>query len=498
MTIKKLNLLIDYPVKWSEYAVIENFIQNFYDAIGLENFANDFHTSYSDQIITMKSNTVFDKEWLYYMGTSTKRSGHKHYAGHFGEGFKIAALVAYRDMGLSIRMESKDWVLTVSECDQKIGEEVHKTLAYKVGSRPYESNSILTLEGASEKLYEIVEHKKLDFFYYENPRFGEVISCGDNYAVINARKLESKKCRGGLFINLQCRQILHFPVFFCIHSYAIERDDRDRIGLANKEIQEAICAAIAKIEADEAIEVLEIFKSIWWDYHDRTWRRRNWFPVLYALVCKIEDDTESKKRFTKKYQNELVAQTYWLYASKWKRVRAYEWLKQSEFCNRRRVGDIFSSLGIQDVCSLCEENGGFDLDADPNRNEKKKIKILEKVAATFFSDIICYDSLPECRILINKQSPALGEARCMREDRRLSNAKGMRVQFRISTVYLLKTVLDEKCLIDALPIYLHELLHQFGGDTSICFHRALLEMNRRFLECCGDIVKYEEKWKAIC
>lgn len=35
MAIRKLNLVMSYPINWGLYTVMNNFVQNFYDAISL-------------------------------------------------------------------------------------------------------------------------------------------------------------------------------------------------------------------------------------------------------------------------------------------------------------------------------------------------------------------------------------------------------------------------------------------------------------------------------
>lgn len=105
-----LNLSYNYPVKWGTWKVLVDFIQNFYDAAGYENFHKQFVYSYQNKVLTMSlDNHPFELDWLLYMGASTKRNGSRYYAGCFGEGFKIAALISRRDFNWDIVMESKDW-----------------------------------------------------------------------------------------------------------------------------------------------------------------------------------------------------------------------------------------------------------------------------------------------------------------------------------------------------------------------------------------------------
>ena len=49
--MKKLsvNIVMTYPVFWSKYQVLRDFIQNFYDAIGYEKWRQSFCYDYKDK-----------------------------------------------------------------------------------------------------------------------------------------------------------------------------------------------------------------------------------------------------------------------------------------------------------------------------------------------------------------------------------------------------------------------------------------------------------------
>ena len=56
-------------------------------------------------------------------------------------------------------------------------------------------------------------------------------------------------------------------------------------------------------------------------------------------------------------------------------------------------------------------------------------------------------------------------------------------------------VLKESVFGDALAVYLHELLHQYGGDCSRQFNRALMIMNIKMLEIGDGLEMYEQSWR---
>ena len=490
MALKKLNLLLDYPVNWSKYKVFNNFVQNFYDALGPERYADGFHISFVNGVITLEADTSFSKEWLYYLGASTKRDGISNYAGRFGEGFKIAALCAYRDLKLEITMESQDWIIAVTEGKQMVAGIEKSVLAYEVKCRDYLDNSRLILKGTNDELYKVLLYEREQFFYDENPKFGEVIAKGRNYAIYRTKL----KRTGGIFLNMQERVLFHCPIFFCNHNYLISGDDRERESLTERQIMEIVKSVVVQISAKEAFEIIELYKNQWFDYIERTYWHINWSEVIKILIDKISQNAEMRQSFKEKYVDLLVAEPNWKdYGNYYKKI-AYEWFINSEYKSRKRVATEFMDLGIENMYELCERNDGFRWIMEPNDFESHRIKVLENVAEKFFSKIYVYDSLPKTRILINKQANVEGQADCIHITQKIKNDYGLAVKIKILNISIYKELIDKESFFTVLPVYIHELLHQFGGDTSINFHKALFEANLIMLEKRKEIGEYEKYW----
>lgn len=49
-------------------------------------------------------------------------------------------------------------------------------------------------------------------------------------------------------------------------------------------------------------------------------------------------------------------------------------------------------------------------------------------------------------------------------------------------------------ILEKVAVYIHELLHQFGGDSSGQFRAAILAMDYRILEKAEKIEDYEREW----
>ena len=492
MMIRKLNILMKYPISWGVYSVMNNFVQNFYDAVGPENFATGFKMDYKDNTLTLEANSGFNKEWLYYLGASTKRDDGKNHAGHFGEGFKMAALVAYRDLKLGITMESQDWRLIVTQADQIINDLNEKVLAYDICSRPYSDNTKLTLTGVTSEQYKEACYSINSFYYEENPRFGKPIIKTDEFAVY---KSNSKKNNGGIFINLEFRRVFPFPIYFCIHNMNIDKDDRDRTSVSCYMMQRAVELILDKLNnALAAMEILELFSPIWLTLQDVRYRRK-WDYEIKKLIEIIADDKDVRDKFYKKYKDTLIAEISPMYpCDKIQRKTALSWYRYSSYNSMRRVSHYFTKLGIKDMYTLCKENGGLDITASPNDKQSVRIKILEEAAYRFFSSLYCYEKLPICKVLVNINTAALGKAYTYKTQSVNKNTFGVKVAYDIDEVFLAKETLDNASFYSALPVYIHELLHQFGGDSSECFHSMLYEMNKIIMENRKELIKYAERW----
>jgi hypothetical protein len=106
--------------------------------------------SEGDSLHLRADETGFSYEWLLHIGASTKREPPGEFAGHFGEGFKIAALCAARDFHWNIELASRGWDLRVVHGEVQIEGKLIRTLAYRVwDALPERSHTELCLWRAS-------------------------------------------------------------------------------------------------------------------------------------------------------------------------------------------------------------------------------------------------------------------------------------------------------------------------------------------------------------
>lgn len=497
MQVIKLNIVMSYPVRWTKYNIINNYVQNFYDALRIKNFISGFHYKLENNILTMSADRGFSKEWLLYIGASTKSN--KRQAGGFGEGFKIASLVAYRNFNLSIKMESQDWVLQVTEILDTIDGAEKKFLAYKIEERPYQENSILYLENTTEDLLKEVV-KQVNYFYFEeNERFGECIVNTEDYAIYKAKKYESnKKVFGAVFASYQYRKTLRVPIVICNHLYHPKEDDRDRSELSNRQVKDCIEPVIDTLDSNQAVQVLELLKMRWSKKTEKGIEPYDWKRVISKSINIIASDSIEKKRFVKKYVDKLVTSVLPFYVSDNNKKIALIWYRHSKCKQERRiVRPEFQNLGIESIYDLCLKNNGFILEEKPNEKEMQYIQVLEKGAKELFSDIISLDDFPECRILLNEEAPCVGFTKVVKYHDDKRNIYGLKVMRYAKYVCIKRNVLCIDAFEKAFTTYIHELLHQFGGDSSIQFRKALLLMNKKLMKNSKILDSLEKDWRKI-
>ena len=133
-TIIPLNLIYDYPVNWSRFKTLRDFVQNFFDAVGWQNWSTRFSFEIANNTLTLRATDIgFSYDWLLHIGASTKREG--NHAGYFGEGFKIASLCATRDHGWNVALSSQNWSLKVCSSPILVDDRTQSSLAYEIDTQ---------------------------------------------------------------------------------------------------------------------------------------------------------------------------------------------------------------------------------------------------------------------------------------------------------------------------------------------------------------------------
>lgn len=489
-----LNLSYNYPVNWGIEKVLADFIQNFYDATGYGEFENQFLYTYENGVLTMMTeNHPFELDWLQYMGASSKRGNEKHYAGRFGEGFKIAALVATRDLKWDIVMESEDWRIHVSKKKQVFEGGSINMMAYEKTYREDDNRTVLTLSGVKQEQYDIFLGCLNDFYYPGNSLFGECIEESDDFAVYTTKTHEST---GAVYGSLLRRQYLGVPVIFCHHSFGPDMD-RDREYYTEWATLECIKEVIAMMHDENVLRLLAVFRPCW--KKTKQGRYPDMGEIVRTLIMRVADNPACRKQFMEKYGEKIIAydRSDFCY-----RRAAYSialaWYKDSEYGKKTEfVKGWFAKLGIKTLDALCRENNGYVTCDDAGNREKPYIDILERVARDIFGNLICYERLPECRVIINDKNLVLGQTFVANSLYDKKNAYGMETLSSPSFVAVQRDLLSKGNFPRAMSVYLHELLHQYGNDSSLSFRKALLLMNEIILKNAERFDGYQDAWDCL-
>ena len=488
-----LPISIEYGVRWTKEQTLRDFVQNFYDGTGWKRFNKDFVCSYSDGIMKMEARGEgFGDEWLRYLGTSTKRD--KAAAGRFGEGFKIAALAAYRDFGWSVWMESKEWRIHITEEPQLVDGKSIAFLAYDKEVRKDDHCSVLTIGSVTQKDYETAKKAVQDFFYPGHPRCAKEI-CGEmGYAGCEWGVFEAAEGNGGaIFIRGQLRAELPIPLVFFDMGYSIRDDKRDRPRMDEIDVTDFLCSIAYQMNPSESFAVLERLEKAWGSgkYVAQGWKM-DLTEFINKLATFASYSLDCLRRFRERYGGSVVVDDM----GGRDRAVVAAWFKSSPYYKRRRVMRAFRSLGTKSIRELCEEEGGFAIGRKPDGEEAALISILHDAARDALDGIILYDELPRAEVYDNEEAKVDGVAETtdIGLSGREANELGLRKVSLIRKIRI-KSSLLRGTFGQAFSVFSHELLHEFGGDGSASFHRAIMALCQRTIEK-GEILDgYRKEWE---
>ncbi|MGN0714840.1 MAG: hypothetical protein ACI4LN_03385 [Anaerovoracaceae bacterium] len=342
--MKSLNILFSYPVKWSEYRVLRDLVQNFYDAKDFTTWWDYFSYTNNNGKLSMKmEDSVFSYEWLLHIGASTKQESNTA-AGYFGEGFKIAALCAMRDFGWKITCASGDWCLQVVKETVIVDGNENEGMAYEVSERSFQNNSELVLEGITEKQYELFQTVLMSFFYPQNPLFGEKVFENQKVAVFRRSELQIPDQlpvtwklgkNGAVFGRYQMVGTIPIPYVIAYHGF--QQDDRDRKALYDHDILEILHDVAMELDTEAACELLSAIPDKWNHYPKEKVDLHTWYYVVSELIRSMLRSEKVCSEFCESHSELLYARrllTNDLYAYN-QRKMAEAWLK-NQGKNRNR------------------------------------------------------------------------------------------------------------------------------------------------------------------
>lgn len=499
-----LNIVMTYPVHWETYKVFRDYIQNFFDSVGMSDWKSRFHHSYDGEKLSMwVEHIVFSYEWLMHIGASTKRDTNHINAGYFGEGFKIASLCALRDFKWNVCMSSGDWSLEVVKQQQKIDGENVDMLAYDVMSRSAVDESRLELYHVTPNEYKVFLTALNSFCYDGNPLLGDKIweSSEDAVYLCNTDKYDTELPytyeygrKGAVFCAYQLLGSNPFGLCICNHNY--KQKDRERSTLYKFEIVQVFGDVCTRISPDGAMRVLEKMRRYWNSVPKGKIDIGSWAPVIRTLLVRISHSESIAEKFRKKYPYLVYLAPVRSIREKNRRSAAYAWLKQQE--NPYITVQVsFEILGYPSLEEECEKNGGFVQDSNPNAMEEKCIDIIEEAVVAIYGKFFNIVDLPERKVISNFAASYHGMASLQKNKSQIKNEYGLKIKNTVQQIYLKRIVFRRDGFYDALSTYIHEYCHAFGGDASQSFSLALTMAIEILMENHGVLQTYKEKWEEL-
>ncbi|MDR3123960.1 MAG: hypothetical protein LBU16_09320 [Treponema sp.] len=501
-----LNLVYDYPVRWSNYKVLRDFVQNFYDSIGYREWSGRFHYSYNHGELSMTALGVsFSYEWLVPIGASTKRDGSHSYAGYFGEGFKIASLNALREYNWDVYAGSSDWQIHVVKTAMTVDNKAIDSLAYELERNEPSSNTTLTIRNIYVPV-SLIESVMLSFFYPENVLLGEKIWESSKGAIYKRSAMPLPKhsfvtrefgSAGVVFAAYQNLGSINVPLVFANHIY--RKEDRDRGGLYDFDVVSLIEELVCHVNAEASAILLEYFRAYWYSYPVKKYDLCSFYKIVTYLIENMSNASAVVRKFREKYPNLLVAKRVLKndIVRRNRRSQALSWMRSAEK-KYRLVQQNFRLLGYDLLEEECQKNDGYTLTRDADAHELKYIRILELCTeAIFGAAFFGYKKLPACKIIMNDDAAWRGMANCFPVRDLSSNSHGHKLRFYMDYVAIKKYLFCPGKFAVAYSTYLHELCHVFGGDSSPNFSVALSDIIEAQLLCVKQILLFNEKWDEI-
>lgn len=485
-TLISVHLVATYPVYWSKFAVLRDFVQNFFDSAGPAKFGTRVRMEGTDDVLMIATrDTGFELDWLTHIGASTKTTASPgSMAGYFGEGFKIAALCAVRDYRWTVAMGSQHWSAAVELAEEQIGQTTVRVLTYRVfGSNPRPGETWVQLGGLSKTDHALAAEVRLCFDFKGNPIVGELLCVSSPVTVSRAteRRLHREvpfvgrtAAPGTLFLAHQARATLPFPLVISVRN--IRTPERDRPVLYDFQVIEYLAAAARGVSPEVAVEILGYLRAHWTNPLPRQFKLSSWAQVVNPLIHQIQKSPRAKAAFRKQwpdlYVRNAIPRT--MISDRNRQSAAMAWLRV--YVPRfTLVQPEFLRLGYPTVEAACAAADGFPRPAPQDGVHEKRIELLESFVENRLAPLLSAADVPEIEVLDLRRSGWAGIAEVIPCDELRYSATGRRLRRRVRTISLSADALSATSPARALATFIHERCHAFGGDESAGFSAALTD-----------------------
>ncbi len=494
-----LEISLDYPVNWKFDRIIRDLVQNFYDAIGRNDFGNKFiyeiiSSSGGSFDITMKCKGYpFSYEWLTYVGGSTKTDHPGDYAGMYGEGFKICMLILVRN-GYAVTMESSDWSLKPCSYEMHIDGKNEKILGYNIFKRDDDGWTCLIIKNIPSDNYDYAKEGMLHFLYDGNPLLGRRIAGNKFIELYERSKMEipcrNDECngRGILFCNMLARGVLDLDVVIAIKKDMRSEDSRKREVL---ELWESISILnrISKYISPRASYQLLLRMKKYWNYMPQNYHDvYSWYYFICQLVRNIAGSDKYKKRFMSEYTKLMYVKKRTGDKTEDKTIRAVNaWYRLQEKYNEYQlVNPIFRLLGALSVVDEYESQKLEEI-RNPTEEEKEFVEFLFSAYERVF-DYYSYDERPKVKIIKsgNRYSQIQFSSR--------NNKRNSNIKYKLSLILLTEEVFTQD-FADAFMFFAEKVLYVYGTPHSACNNLMMTELLNCIAKNITLLEQYANIWK---
>jgi hypothetical protein len=496
----ELGLSIDYPIEWDMEMILRDLMQNFFDAIGYERFAEDFIYSVSgtekvDCIMAAKGHS-FSYEWLTSIGGSTKKPGEN--IGYYGEGFKMCMLRLIQLSIVECTMESEDWILRPCVYYEKVSDNRVGMLGYRVSEREDDGNTRLTIKGIPGEHRYLFNEIPCNFFYHSNTLFGEMLIDEDNFCVYTRNnktcpgyEFSFNRYTGLLYINDLARAVIDMPLAINIRGVVYSDDERSRKVMRRGQAVGTLTEMMYYISSETAYILLARLEYIWNDMPERQVDTHTWYYLICQLVRCVASDETTAARFKSEYAN-LCYLDNSATSDNTKLIKEMKrWYRSLGTASYGKlVNPVFRLLGAKSLLNEYQKSILEDFRLC-NQTEKVKVEILFGAVEMTFSDTYLYGTRPE--IIISTKGKDIDPL--LFSDRIYSDVVR---KYRIKKLVLNGSLLEEN---DFWLVYVYfsvRLLSVFGSDRSEIRANLLTYLTERMILMKQKLSKMQKAWQEAC
>lgn len=497
-----------WGVAWSEFAIVRDYLQNFYD--NHRDDINAIKININNDLISVRAPKEFDLRELYFLGS--QKTNDTNTVGQYGEGFK-AATVSLIKLG-------HDYVTSVSgnmACVISIGDQIEgdldiRPLVYNYFKINQQSGCGLFIKSFNEELKSAFKIGLDQYWYDKNPMVGEFLHKHGEFSFY-----KSNDQKGHIFYgSIKRAEIKDIPIVINIDKKynQIEKKvaaDRDR-----NSFDDRLTTSLYKIIFKNGFHHTTPASHPVIDYiienSRKLWEAGKGHPLIQAMadnfgyLCHYEEDQIHLKNI---FGDKYYAQSSYKYLrtkqSSWWEIQPDIFLKEREFKKEGKIElpAYFSFFGVKSAAEELEIESIRIKEEAQNKNTEplngKEINGL-KICLECVKEIA-----PEFRslfanVLEGSYSTEAGRVynvsfMSVTSEKLLGELKSSGKTFGDKIVYLNKKLFNSN-FGEVFSTLLHEFCHIFGRDGSRDFTDALTIVMCRIINNHKIMHDFTKQWES--